>query len=51
MKGLFYIPETKEEMKALLDEIIARNCEEGREPTKLDFIYAVELAYQLGQAQ
>jgi hypothetical protein len=51
MQGLFYIPETKEEMKALLDEIIARNTREGSEPNKLDFMYAVELAYQLGQAQ
>jgi len=46
---LFYIPETKEETKVLLDEVVERNIREGMEPTKIDFMYAVELAYALGQ--
>jgi hypothetical protein len=40
MKGLFFIPETKEEISALIEEIIKRN--QGSSAA-LDVMYAVEL--------
>jgi hypothetical protein len=46
---MFYIPETKEEIKDLLDQIVERNLREGSEPNKLDFMYAVELAHAYGR--
>jgi len=40
---MFYIPETKAEIKTLLEEIIARNTTPDAKIMPIDFLYAITL--------
>ncbi len=50
MKSLFYIPERNEEVKALINTIVKRNCKESDVP-KIDFIYVITLLEEYYQRE